>query len=129
RALTAPPQGDDAAGKNFVVGVEMTEKALLSAFETNGLKRLEPVKGAKFDPHQHQAMMEQPSTEVGAGAVIQTLQPGYELLGRLVRPAMVVVAAKGSTGDSPGEAPTANPYAGQGEQTEADAGAAVDRRA
>jgi molecular chaperone GrpE len=82
RALSAPPEADDAAVKGFVVGVEMTAKALQTAFETNGLKRIEPAKGTKFDPHQHQAMMEQPSTEVGAGAVIQTLQPGYELLGR-----------------------------------------------
>ena len=130
RAMTAPPQGDDPAVKNFVLGIEMTEKALQTAFETNGLKRLDPVKGTKFDPHQHQAMMEQPSTDVAAGAVIQTLQPGYELLGRLVRPAMVVVAAKGSgAAEAPPEGQGANPYAGAGEQTEADAGAAVDRRA
>ena len=129
RALTAPPQGDDAAVKNFVVGVEMTEKALLSAFETNGLKRLDPVKGAKFDPHQHQAMMEQPSTEVGAGAVIQTLQPGYELLCRLVRPAMVVVAAKGSAVDAPPEGQGSNPYAAQDDGEAGGAGGAVDTRA
>ena len=130
RAMTAPPQGEDPAVKNFVLGIEMTEKALQTAFETNGLKRLDPVKGTKFDPHQHQAMMEQPSTDVAAGAVIQTLQPGYELLGRLVRPAMVVVAAKGSgAAEAAPEGQGANPYAGAGEQTEADAGAAVDRRA
>jgi len=129
RALTAPPQGDDAAVKNFVVGVEMTEKALLSAFETNGLKRLDPAKGAKFDPHQHQAMMEQPSTEVGAGAVIQTLQPGYELLGRLVRPAMVVVAAKGSAGDAPPDGQASNPYASQDDGEAGGAGGSVDTRA
>jgi len=130
RAMTAPPQGDDPAVKNFVLGIEMTEKALQTAFETNGLKRLEPAKGTKFDPHQHQAMMEQPSAEVSAGGVIQTLQPGYELLGRLVRPAMVVVAAKGSgAAEAPAEAQGTNPYANSGEQTEADAGAAVDRRA
>jgi molecular chaperone GrpE len=130
RAMTAPPQGDDAAVKNFVLGIEMTEKALQTAFETNGLKRLDPVRGTKFDPHQHQAMMEQPSADVSAGAVIQTLQPGYELLGRLVRPAMVVVAAKGSgPAEAPPESQASNPYAGAGEQTETDAGAAVDRRA
>jgi molecular chaperone GrpE len=131
RAMTAPPQVDDPAVKNFVLGIEMTEKALQTAFESNGLKRLDPAKGTKFDPHQHQAMMEQPSSDVAAGAVIQTLQPGYELLGRLVRPAMVVVAAKGSgAAEAPPEGPGANnPYAGAGEQTEADAGAAVDRRA
>jgi len=127
RALTAPPEGADPAVKNFVVGVEMTEKALLNAFETNGLKRIDPVQGAKFDPHQHQAVMEQPSTEVGAGSVIQTLQPGYELLGRLVRPAMVVVAAKGA-GAEPGPISEGgqNPY---GAAEGAESGAAVDRRA
>ena len=41
-------------------------------------------------------MMEQPSETVQGGQVIQTLQPGYALFGRTVRPAMVVVAAKGS---------------------------------
>lgn len=132
RALTAPPASEDPAVKNFLVGVEMTEKALLSAFETNGLKRVEPAKGVKFDPHQHQAMMEQVSTEVGAGGVIQTLQPGYELLGRLVRPAMVVVAAKGSTGEvageGSGESQGPNPYAA-GEEAEAETGGSFDTRA
>ena len=116
RALAAAPADSaDTVVKNFVVGVEMTAKSLQAAFETNGLKKIEPEKGVKFDPHQHQAMMEQPSTEVGAGGVIQVLQPGYELLGRLIRPAMVVVAAKGSTGPSAaGADPTGapvNPYA------------------
>ncbi|MDO8378423.1 nucleotide exchange factor GrpE [Phenylobacterium sp.] len=116
RALAAAPADSaDTVVKNFVVGVEMTAKSLQAAFETNGLKKIEPEKGVKFDPHQHQAMMEQPSTEVGAGGVIQVLQPGYELLGRLIRPAMVVVAAKGSTGPSAAAAEAAgapvNPYA------------------
>jgi len=124
RALAAPV--DDPAVKNFVVGMEMTQKSLISAFETNGLKKIDPPKGEKFDPHQHQAMMEQPSTEVGAGGVIQVLQPGYELLGRLIRPAMVVVAAKGSTGEPAVEPhPAANPYAPHDE----DAGGSVDTKA
>ena len=128
RALTAPPASEDPAVKNFLVGVEMTEKALLSAFETNGLKRLDPVKGTKFDPHQHQAMMEQVSEDVGAGSVIQTLQPGYELLGRLVRPAMVVVAAKGSTGEVASDSQGANPYAAH-EESDAETGHAFDTKA
>lgn len=124
RALAAPV--DDPAVKNFVVGMEMTQKALQTAFETNGLRAIDPAKGAKFDPHQHQAMMEQPSTEVAAGGVIQVLQPGYELLGRLIRPAMVVVAAKGSTGEAAGEASSgANPYAAN----DGEAGGSVDTRA
>ncbi len=128
RALATPHESADPVLKNFVVGMEMTEKALQTAFENNGLKQIDPAKGEKFDPHQHQAMMEQPSTEVAAGGVIQVLQPGYDLLGRLIRPAMVVVAAKGSTGEAPGGdgASGSNPYAandGEG------AGGAIDTRA
>ena len=106
RALASPHESADPVLKNFVVGMEMTEKALQAAFENNGLKKIDPAKGEKFDPHQHQAMMEQPSTEVAAGGVIQVLQPGYDLLGRLIRPAMVVVAAKGSGAQG------SNPYSG-----------------
>jgi molecular chaperone GrpE len=102
RALAAPPSGEDA-------GVEMTQKALLAAFESNGLKTVTPAAGARFDPHLHQAMMEQDSPDLAPGAVIQCLQPGYELLGRLVRPAMVVVASRNSGGAAPeGEAPGAH---------------------
>jgi molecular chaperone GrpE len=100
RALATPPAGEDAGVRNFVVGVEMTQKALLSAFESNGLKSVSPAAGDRFDPHHHQAMMEQESPDLAPGAVIQCLQPGYELLGRLVRPAMVVVAARSSGGGS-----------------------------
>ena len=96
RALQAAPKDADGAAGGLVTGLEMTQKSLLSAFETNGLKRVAPQAGEAFDPHFHQAMMEQPSTEVPGGAVIQTLQAGYELFGRTLRPAMVVVAAKGS---------------------------------
>ena len=105
RALQAAPKNAEGAEAGLVTGLEMTQKALLTAFETNGLKRVAPEPGEAFDPHLHQAMMEQPSTAVAGGGVIQTLQAGYELFGRTVRPAMVVVAAKGSA------AAPANPYA------------------
>jgi molecular chaperone GrpE len=127
RALQAAPRdAADPAVKNLVTGIEMIEKDLIAAFERNGLKRLDPPRGAKFDPHRHQAMMEQPADDVGAGAVLQVMQAGYELHGRLVRPAMVVVSAKGSTGDAPAEPVAANPYA---HADGAEAGAAVDEKA
>jgi molecular chaperone GrpE len=131
RALAAAPK-DGAEGPlaALATGVEMIEKTLQQAFERNGLKKVAPAQGARFDPHLHQAMMEQPSTEVAAGGVIQTLQTGYELFGRIVRPAMVVVAAKGSTGEAPAapiaEAAPQNPYGGQGE---GDSGASIDTKA
>ena len=124
----SPRDSQDPAVTNYIIGVEMTEKELLGAFERNGLKKIDPVKGEKFDPHLHQAVMEQPSDEVAAGGVIQVLQAGYELMGRLVRPAMVAVAAKGSKGpDAPAEptAGSANPYASNG----ADTGGAFDTKA
>jgi molecular chaperone GrpE len=97
RALQHAPREDaDPAVKNLVVGLDMTEKELAQAFERNGLKRVEPARGAKFDPHLHQAMMEQAAEDVGPGGVLQVMQPGYELFGRLVRPAMVIVADKSS---------------------------------
>jgi molecular chaperone GrpE len=128
RALQhAPRDAADPAVKNLTIGLEMTEKELLAVFERNGLKRIDPPKGTKFDPHQHQAMMEQPSTEVAAGGVIQVFQPGFELLGRLLRPAMVVVAAKGSTGIGAMEtAPPQNPYA---HANDGETGDAVDTKA
>jgi molecular chaperone GrpE len=103
RALQHEPNVDDAAVKNFVLGVELTEKELIQAFERNGLKKVDPPKGSKFDPNLHQAMMEQPSAEVEPGAVIQVMQAGYELMGRIVRPALVVVAAKGGAASEPGQ--------------------------
>jgi molecular chaperone GrpE len=127
RAMAHHPDSDDAAVKNFVLGVEMTDKELQSAFERNGLKRIEPARGEKFDPHQHQAMMEVPGTDVAGGGVVEVMQPGYELLGRLVRPAMVAVAAKGSAAEAPqanGAGP--NPYSAE---DDTDPGASVDRRA
>ena len=130
RALAhEPADGGDPAIKNFVLGVEMTEKELMGAFERNGLKRIHPARGEKFDPHQHQAMAEVPGTDVPGGGVVEVMQAGYELLGRLIRPAMVVVAAKSAGAPDPEAAKPngagANPYA----TDEGDAGGSVDTRA
>jgi molecular chaperone GrpE len=89
------------------------------------------VKGEKFDPHLHQAMAEAQGTEVAPGYIVEVMQAGYELLGRLVRPAMVVVAARAGAGAAPPEPAKANgggnPYAeGAGED---EAGGSVDTRA
>lgn len=106
RALMAAPKDADSAAAGLITGLELTQKSLLTAFEGNNLKRVAPGPGEAFDPHLHQAMMEQPSDSVPGGTVVQTLQAGYSLFGRTVRPAMVVVAAKGA-----GAAQGANPYA------------------
>jgi len=121
RALQHAPREDvDPAVKTFVLGIEMTDKELAQAFERNGLKKIDPAKGAKFDPHVHQAMMEQDAPDVEPGAVVQSVQAGFELYGRVVRPAMVVVAAKTVAGKA-----SSNGYAA----ADTDAGGAVDTKA
>jgi molecular chaperone GrpE len=110
RALEhAPKDAADPLVRSLAVGLEMTQKDLASAFERNGLTKLEPEPGAKFDPHQHQAMMEQPADGVPPGTIVKVLQAGYELFGRIVRPALVVVAAKGE-GAGPGQRPAADEH-------------------
>ncbi|MDB5460496.1 MAG: grpE [Caulobacteraceae bacterium] len=119
RALQHAPRDDvDTVVKNFLLGIELTEKELSGAFERNGLKKVDPERGAKFDPHLHQAMMEQPAEGVEPGSVVQTMQPGYELMGRIVRPALVVVAAKG-----------ANPGGAYAPTEGGEAGGAIDTKA
>lgn len=121
RAITSAPKDiADPAFKNFVAGIEMTEKELISAFDRNGVKMIAPLKGDKFDPNLHQAVMEQPSTEVNGGCVIMMMQTGFELFGRVIRPAMVAVAAKSAA------APTPKGYAKGGDSA---SGEAVDTEA
>jgi molecular chaperone GrpE len=121
----APKGSGDPAVNTLVTGVEMTEKALQTAFERNGLKRIAPEKGEKFDPNLHQAMMEQPVADVPPGSVVQVMQTGYELLGRLVRPAMVIVTPKAAAAAATG---AAEPKA-YAQSNGADAGGSVDRKA
>ncbi|GAA5181107.1 nucleotide exchange factor GrpE [Niveibacterium umoris] len=71
-------------------GVELTLRNLARAFERGNLTELDPV-GAKFDPHQHQAMSMVESDQP-ANTVVQVFQKGYLIEGRVVRPAMVAVS-------------------------------------
>jgi molecular chaperone GrpE len=94
RALDAGPsnlEGTDESVKNLIVGVELTEKELLSAFEKNGIRKIEPL-GEKFDYNFHQAMFEVESSDQEAGTVVQVLQPGYAIEDRVLRAAMVGVS-------------------------------------
>lgn len=77
--------------KNLMVGVEMTEKMLLDAFQKHAIQKIDP-QDEKFNYAEHQAMQEMPGTGKPAGTVVQVLQPGYKLHDRLLRPAMVITA-------------------------------------
>lgn len=84
--------GDTLRG--LVAGVEMTEKDLGTTLGRHGVKAVAPLDEA-FDPHLHQAMFEVPGSGKPAGTVVQVLQPGYTIHGRLLRPALVGVAKNG----------------------------------
>ncbi|MFT4196348.1 MAG: nucleotide exchange factor GrpE [Pseudoxanthomonas sp.] len=73
-------------------GLELTQKQLLKVADDNGLAVLDPT-GQPFDPEQHQAVSQvAPNPALPAGTVAQVFQKGYLLGGRLLRPALVVVA-------------------------------------
>lgn len=72
-------------------GIEATLKLLSKAFEKVGLTEIVP-QGEVFDPQLHEAMAMQPSAEAEPNTVLQVVQKGYQLNGRLLRPARVIVA-------------------------------------
>lgn len=91
-ASVAPEKVQDEQVKNLLEGVAATERALLAAFERNGLKRIEPEIGERFDHNLHQAMFEVEKSGRPAGSIVQVLQAGYQMHDRLLRPALVGVA-------------------------------------
>jgi molecular chaperone GrpE len=98
---------DDDQLKNLLIGVQMTDKEILSVLERHNVKQVAAL-GEKLDPHSHEALFEVPDPSRPAGTIVQVMQPGYRLHERLVRPARVGVAVGGpaagaETPPSPGE--------------------------
>lgn len=85
--------------KNLAEGVEMTLKELLNVFERFGIRRIDPL-GQKFDHNYHQAMQQIEDDKAEPGTVLQVLQAGYSIHDRLLQPALVNVAKRGS-GEQP----------------------------
>ncbi len=99
RALeSAPTEKLDPAVKNFIVGIEATERLFLATLERFGIKKISPL-GQVFDPNFHRVMMEVDAPDQPAGTIVQVLQAGYMIHDRLLREALVAVA-KGGT-DAP----------------------------
>ena len=83
--------GATADARTLLEGQEATLKLLDRTFEKFSVKQLDP-SGQRFDPSQHEAVMMQESAAAQPNTVLQVVQPGYELKGRLLRPARVIVA-------------------------------------
>ena len=95
RAVDAVPKDlkeSNLAVKNLAIGVEMTQNELLGIFNRQGIQRIDPM-GQKFDHNFHQAVAQIDTPDAEPGTVVQVLQAGYTIHDRLLRPAMVGVAA------------------------------------
>jgi len=90
-SLPAETEGEPEIVTKLRNGFEGVERSFLSLLERNGIARVDPT-GQAFDANLHQAMAEQPSAEHAPGTVMQAWTAGWTLNGRLLRPAMVVVA-------------------------------------
>ncbi|OYD07651.1 nucleotide exchange factor GrpE [Paludifilum halophilum] len=90
RALAAGGEGDDSEA--LYQGVDMVYRQLLQALTDQGLSEIK-AEGEPFNPHEHNAVMEEENDEVESGIVIQELQKGYRFKERVIRPSMVKVSS------------------------------------
>jgi len=90
-SLPPPADGEPEIVTRLREGLDGIERNFLTIMERNGIKREDPT-GTPFDPNMHQAMAEQESAAHTSGSVMHAWTPIWTLNGRLLRPAMVVVA-------------------------------------
>ena len=77
----------------FLDNIKIIEKDLITIFEKNNIKKINCLK-EKFDPNNHQAMLEIEDQNAAPGTVLQEIQPGYFYKERLLRPSFVAIAKK-----------------------------------
>jgi molecular chaperone GrpE len=87
----AVKNGAGADPQSTLAGQEATLQLLERAFEKLSIRQIDAT-GQRFDPSMHEAVLMQPTADAPPNSVLQVVQPGYELNGRLLRPARVVVA-------------------------------------
>jgi molecular chaperone GrpE len=94
RALNAVPDAGSESVKALYEGVELTLKSFLEILSKFNIQQVNPV-GEPFDPQVHQAITMVANPNVEANTVLDVMQKGYTLHGRVIRPAMVVVSKTG----------------------------------
>jgi molecular chaperone GrpE len=91
--------GAENPGPALLEGAQATLRQLHRAFEKAGIKIIDPA-AQPFDPDWHEAMVAQESRDVPANTVLNVIQKGYSLNGRLLRPARVIVSKEATSGDN-----------------------------
>jgi len=90
-SIPVPREGEPEIIGKLRDGFEGVERSFVALLERNGVVRTDPT-GALFNPDLHQAMAEQETADHPPGTVLQAWTQGWTLNGRILRPAMVVVA-------------------------------------
>lgn len=93
--------GQNASVESLLEGKKATLRLLKSVLERAGVTELAP-SGQQFDPQLHEALSIRPTRDAEPGAVVEIVQKGYQLNGRLLRPARVVVAGPEPDAQQPG---------------------------
>lgn len=90
RALEAAEKTHDS--KTLAEGVQLVGQQLRSVLTQHNCQEIAAL-NEHFDPHKHEAVMQQPSQDQPPGTVVMVVQPGYQLHDRVIRPSQVIVAA------------------------------------
>ncbi len=91
RAIEARPE--DLAGSPWAEGIAAIDRKLRQLLESEGVTRIDASAGRLFDPREHDAIANVPGTGQPEGAIVDEVRRGYRLRDRVIRPALVAVAA------------------------------------
>jgi molecular chaperone GrpE len=90
-AIEARPEA--IADDPWVEGVAAIDRKLRALLESEGVTQIDASPGTRFDPREHEAIATVPSADRGEGEIVEEIRRGYRLRDRVVRPALVAVAA------------------------------------
>lgn len=111
RAIVNMPA--ELRGLSWVDGIAAIDRKLRLLLDSEGLTPIEAV-GRPFDPHEHEAVVQEETTSVPEGTVTSELQRGYRIRDRVLRPAMVAVAKQPAAGGDRPDGHSSNQNAGNG---------------
>jgi molecular chaperone GrpE len=96
---------DELAGNGWVEGVTAIDRKLRALLESEGVSPIVAEPGTPFDPRQHEAIVNVPGTGRKEGEIVEVIRRGYRLRDRVIRPALVAVAAAPESSGEPAAQP------------------------
>ena len=95
----------DLAGSSWVEGVTAIDRKLRALLDSEGVRPVEAEPGKPFDPREHEAIVTVPGTGQAEGEIVDVVRRGYKLRDRVLRPALVAVAAAPEADSDPATRP------------------------